>query len=78
MITASKSRQKHQQELIHSALLTEEISKRVARENFALSTVPILSSASYALLSHQSKDEDDDGLFCSLIDVNCEKRNHSL
>lgn len=61
MITASKSRQKHQQELLHSALLTEEISKRVAREHFTLSTVSILSAASYALLAHQSKDEDDDG-----------------
>lgn len=61
MITASKSRQKHQQELIHSALLIEETSKRVAREHFALSTVSILSSAAHALLAHQSKDEEDEG-----------------
>jgi hypothetical protein len=60
-MTASKSRQKHQQELIHSALMSEENSKRVARENFSLSTVSILQAASFEAISNKSKEEEDDG-----------------
>ncbi|CAF3737280.1 unnamed protein product, partial [Adineta steineri] len=61
VVTASKTRKKHQQELIHSALMAEETSKRVARENFAMSTVPILQSASFEPLLHQPRDEEEEG-----------------
>ena len=61
VVTASKSRQKHQQELIHTALMTHEISRRVARENFGISVVSILNAASFEPLLHQSKDDEDEG-----------------
>ena len=61
-MTTSKTRKKHQQELIHSALMTEEISKRVARENFTMSTVSMLQAASFEPILHQSRDEDEEGL----------------
>ncbi|CAF3810181.1 unnamed protein product, partial [Didymodactylos carnosus] len=60
VVTASKTRKKHQQELLHTALLAEETSKRVARENFAMSNVPILQSASFEPLLHQQRDEDEE------------------
>ena len=41
--------------------MAEETSKRVARENFALSTVPMLQSASFEPLLHQSRDEEEEG-----------------
>ncbi len=62
VVTTSKTRKKHQQEFIHSALMTEEISKRVARENFTMSTVSMLQAASFEPLLHQSRDEDEEGL----------------
>ncbi|CAF3522158.1 unnamed protein product [Rotaria socialis] len=61
VVTASKTRKKHQQELIHSALMAEETSKRVARENFAMSTVSMLQSASFEPLLHQPRDEEEEG-----------------
>jgi hypothetical protein len=42
--------------------MTEEISKQVARENFAISTVPMLEAASFEPLLHQSRDEEEEGL----------------
>ena len=61
MVTASKTRKKHQQELIHAALMAEETSKRVARENFAISTVPMLQLASFEPLLHQPRDDEEEG-----------------
>ncbi|UJR20708.1 hypothetical protein I4U23_023829 [Adineta vaga] len=61
VVTTSKTRKKHQQEFIHSALMREEISKRVARENFTMSSVSILQAASFEPLLHQSREEDEDG-----------------
>lgn len=42
--------------------MTEETSKRVARENFIMSTVPILQAASFEPLLYQSRDEEEEGL----------------
>lgn len=42
--------------------MTEEISKQVARENFAMSTVSMLQAASFEPLLHQSRDEEEEGL----------------
>ncbi len=42
--------------------MTEEISKRVARENFTMSTVSMLQAASFEPLLHQSRDEEEEGL----------------
>jgi hypothetical protein len=41
--------------------MAEETSKRVARENFAMSTVPMLQSASFEPLLHQPRDEEEEG-----------------
>ncbi|CAF4414152.1 unnamed protein product [Rotaria socialis] len=60
VVTTSKTRKRHQQELIHSALMTEDISKRVARENFAISIVPMLEGASFEPLLNLSEDEEDE------------------
>lgn len=42
--------------------MTEEISKRVGRENFIMSNVSMLQSASFEPLLHLSKDEEEEGL----------------
>jgi hypothetical protein len=42
--------------------MSEEISKRVARENFAMSTVSMLQAASFEPLLHQSRDDEEEGL----------------
>ena len=41
--------------------MAAETSKRVARENFAMSTVPILQSASFEPLLHLSRDDEEEG-----------------
>ena len=41
--------------------MTEEISKQVARENFSISSVGMLQSASFEPLLHQSREDEDEG-----------------
>jgi hypothetical protein len=62
VVTASKTRKKHHQELIHTALMAEETSKRAARENFTMSTVPMLQLASFEPLLHQPREEEEEGV----------------
>jgi len=56
--------------------MAEETSKRVARENFTLSTVPMLQSASFEPLLHQPRDEEEEGrigiFFCWIIKIEME------
>ena len=40
--------------------MTEEISKQVARENFAISTVSMLQAASFEPLLHQLRDDEEE------------------
>ncbi|CAF1561919.1 unnamed protein product, partial [Adineta steineri] len=61
VVTASKTRKKHQQELIHSALMAEEINKRVATEKLSVSSVPILQSTSFEPFLYESRDEEEEG-----------------
>ena len=49
--------------------MTEEISKQVARENFALSTVPMLQAASFEPLLHQLRDDEEEGMTEFAIDI---------
>jgi hypothetical protein len=42
--------------------MAEKTSKRVARENFAMSTVPILQSALFEPLLHQPRDGEEEGM----------------
>ncbi|KAL7675902.1 hypothetical protein ACOME3_002163 [Neoechinorhynchus agilis] len=55
VVTASKSRKKHQQENLRKALHREEITRRVARENFVISNVALLQSASSETIMHYTK-----------------------
>ncbi len=41
--------------------MTEETSKRVVRENFTMTSVPMLQSASFEPLLHQPRDEEEEG-----------------
>ncbi len=62
VVTASKSRKKHQQEIIQRALEADELNKKIAREKFLLTSFNYLQSASYEPLMHQTKDEPEEGL----------------
>ena len=42
--------------------MTEEISRQVARENFAVSSVSMLHAAAFEPLLHQSREDEDEGL----------------
>ena len=57
MVTATKSRKKHQQEVISKALQNDKLSKKIARENFNFSEISYLQYASYEPLLHQTKEE---------------------
>ncbi|XP_059153938.1 protein unc-80 homolog isoform X2 [Physella acuta] len=47
LVTATTTRRKQQQEMIRKALLAEEERKRVGRENFPMTTMPITQLAAY-------------------------------
>lgn len=61
VVTASKSRKKHQQEIIHKALQADQMNKKIARENFFFTNLAYLQLASYEPFLHQSKEEQDEG-----------------
>lgn len=42
--------------------MTEEISKQVARENFIMTNISILQSASFEPLLHLSRDDEEEGM----------------
>ncbi|KAH9525120.1 Protein unc-80 [Bulinus truncatus] len=52
LVTATTTRRKQQQEMIRKALLAEEERKRIGRENFPMTTVPITQLAAYEPLLH--------------------------
>jgi hypothetical protein len=56
-VTATKSRKKHQQEVISKALQNDKLNKKIARENFNFSDLSFLHFASYEPLLHQNKEE---------------------
>ncbi|GFO03526.1 unc-80-like protein, partial [Plakobranchus ocellatus] len=57
LVTATTTRRKQQQEMIRKALLAEEERKRVGRENFPMTTVPVTSLAAYEPLLHHGENE---------------------
>lgn len=61
VVTASKSRKKHQQEIIHRALEADQLNKRIARENFNFTNLGYLQYASFEPFLYQSKEEPEEG-----------------
>ncbi|CAG5120059.1 unnamed protein product, partial [Candidula unifasciata] len=57
LVTATTTRRKQQQEMIRKALLAEEERKRVGRENFPMTTVPITQLAAYEPALHHGEAE---------------------
>ena len=62
-MTASKSRKKHQQEIIYKALEADQLSKKTARENFNFTNLNYLHYASFEPFLFQSKEETEEGKF---------------
>ncbi|GLG97294.1 Protein unc-80 homolog [Gryllus bimaculatus] len=62
LVTATKTRKKQQTELIKMALQAQEDKKRVERENFLITTIPITVQAAYEpSLYHAVGDDHDEG-----------------
>ncbi|GAB6032279.1 hypothetical protein CHUAL_010920 [Chamberlinius hualienensis] len=61
-VTATKTRKKQQMEMVQSALRSEDEKKRVARENFLLTTVPVTMQAAYEPALYHAAAEDHDDL----------------
>ena len=59
LVTATKTRKTQQAELVKMALQAEEDKKRVEREQFLITTVPITALASYEPSSHHQVGEDE-------------------
>ncbi|XP_036354476.1 protein unc-80 homolog isoform X2 [Octopus sinensis] len=60
LVTATTTRRKQQQEMILRALRAEEERKRIGRENFPLTTTPVLQLAAYEpALHHVSEDHEE-------------------
>lgn len=66
VVTASKSRKKHQQEVVYKAFQADIISRKTARESFKFTNLGYLQHAAYEPLMHQPKEENDDGKLTSL------------
>lgn len=67
VVTASKSRKKHQQEILHKALEADKMNKRVARELFNFSDLNYLHNASFEPFLYQSKEEVEEGKLYYLL-----------
>ncbi|KAK6643812.1 hypothetical protein RUM43_000075 [Polyplax serrata] len=62
LVTATKTRKKQQTELITMALQAQEDKKRVERENFLITTIPVTVQAAYQpSLYHAVGDDHDEG-----------------
>jgi protein unc-80 len=61
VVTASKSRKKHQQEILFKAMQADQLNKKIERENFKFTNINYLQHASYEPFLHQSKEEQEDG-----------------
>ncbi|XP_049834730.1 protein unc-80 homolog isoform X4 [Schistocerca gregaria] len=62
LVTATKTRKKQQTELIKMALQAQEDKKRIERENFLITTIPITVQAAYEpSLYHAVGDDHDEG-----------------
>lgn len=69
LVTATTTRRKQQQEMIRRALLAEEERKRVGRENFPMTTVPVPQLAAYEPALHSAVEEHEEGIWSSPSDL---------
>lgn len=58
VVTASKSRKKHHQEVVDKAHLADKLARKTARENFRITNVAYLPHAAYESLIHQTRADD--------------------
>lgn len=70
-MTATTTRRKQQQEMIHKALLAEEDRRRAARENFLMTTVPVVQLAAYEPALHHVGEEHEEGKVVRSCDMAC-------
>ncbi|KAK6194683.1 hypothetical protein SNE40_000272 [Patella caerulea] len=61
LVTATTTRRKQQQEMIRKGLLAEEERKRIGRENFPMTTVPVCQLAAYEPALHHPGEEHEEG-----------------
>lgn len=66
VVTASKSRKKHQQEKIYKALEADQLNKKIARENYFFTNLGYLQYASFEPFLFQSKEEPEEGTYSNL------------
>lgn len=71
LVTATTTRRKQQQEMIRKALLAEEERKRIGRENFPMTTIPLAQHAAYEPLLHHGEEGHEEGnlILSSLLPV---------
>lgn len=62
LVTATTTRRKQQQEMIRRALQAEEERKRIGRENFPMTTVPVTQLAAYEPALHSGVEEHEEGM----------------
>lgn len=61
-VTATRTRRKLQAEMVKTALEAEEKKRRIERENFLLTTVPVTIQAAYEpALHHVTADDHEEG-----------------
>ena len=60
VVTATNTRRKQQQEMLHKALEAKENSLRTAREAFLLSDVNVLGTAAYEPALHNAAEQEHD------------------
>ena len=74
VVTATNTRRKQQQEMLHKALEAKENSLRTAREAFLLSDVNVLGTAAYepALHNAAEQEHDEGNTTCSVFTYHCQ------
>ena len=60
-MTATTTRRKQQQEMIHRALLAEEDRCRAARENFQMTSIGVIQHAAYEPALHHAMEDHEEG-----------------
>lgn len=61
LVTTTTTRRKEQQEMIRKAFQAEEERKRVGRERFPMTTIPVNQLAAYEPAIHHASEEHEEG-----------------
>ena len=62
LVTTTTTRRKQQQEMIRRALQAEEERKRVGRENFPMTTIPVCQLAAFEPALHHPSEDHEEGI----------------